>query len=371
MMTMGLEYDDRIRKEMFSMRLLTDAEFKIFAFHHDNHSETGVLSYGVPYELITIKGKGGKKGFIHQLRKEYDFYNQIAPKVKDFDILWIVCDQPFFFPLFSKQKMVWDLHEIPYLITGSTLKNLIFHRMEQRCPVIVHANQERLNYLIRQNIVKLPNKHLVLRNYPDHSWMAQAETQTKSYTKFKQWIGNNEYIYVQGLNNKGRYPIETLSAIMEARCIKAVILGKVSDDFMKEFTIQYPDYTEHIYFAGQVIQAETAPFISHCKFSIVFYSTDFPNNRYCEPNRMFQCMAFGKPVIVGCNEPLKNVVNQYGNGIVLDSDGRMVEETTKAILTMTESYNHFAEKASQAKNSFVWEDQTDVFTSIFSTLGVL
>lgn len=371
MMTMGLEYDDRIRKEMFAMKKIADVEFKIFAFHHDNHVEQGVLSYGVPFELVAVKGKGSKRTAISQLKKEYNFYSQIAPKVKDYDLLWIVCDQPFFFPLFSKKKMVWDLHEIPSLLIGSKLKNLVFHRMERRCPVFIHANQERLDYLTSIGVVRLPEKHLVLRNYPDNNWMAHAEDLPASYVAFKQWLGNSEYIYVQGLNTRGRYPVETLSAIMEVGIIKAVVLGRIPEGLMKEFTSKYPNYADTIYFVGQVIQAETAPFIAHCKFSIVYYSTDIPNNRYCEPNRMFQCLAFGKPVIVGCNEPLKNVVNQYGNGFVLESDGRSVEENKNAIIHMQSSYDLYKEKAYQNKSCFAWESQDGVFRLAFSTLGLL
>ena len=371
MMTMGLEYDDRIRKEMFAMREIADVEFKIFAFHADNHVERGVLSYGVPFELVAVKGKGSKRTVISQLMKEYDFYSQIAPKVKDYDVLWVICDQPFFFPLFSKKKMIWDLHEIPSLLIGSKLKNMVFHRMERRCPVFIHANQERLDYLTEIGVVKHPEKHLVLRNYPDQDWMSHAEDTPASYTAFKQWLGDSEYIYVQGLNTKGRYPVETLSAIMEAGTVKAVVLGRVPGDLMREFSSQYPNYADTIYFAGQVIQKETAPFIAHCKFSMVFYSTDQPNNRYCEPNRMFQCLAFGKPVIVGCNEPLKNVVDQYGNGIVLKGDGRSIEENRDAIQFMETNFLQYEQKAQQAKSCFKWESQANVFSSAFSTLGLL
>ena len=107
LLTNGLEYDDRIRKEMFSMKeLLGEVEFKVFGFHGDNHAETGVLSYGVPFELVSLKNRGGKKGLIAMLRKEYDFYKQIAPKVNDFDMLWVCDHQPFFFPLLSKKPVI-------------------------------------------------------------------------------------------------------------------------------------------------------------------------------------------------------------------------------------------------------------------------
>ena len=72
-MTNGLEYDDRIRKEMVTMSHIMDVEFEVFAFHGDNHAEKGILSYGVPYEIVSLKRRGGNKGILSLLRKEFDF----------------------------------------------------------------------------------------------------------------------------------------------------------------------------------------------------------------------------------------------------------------------------------------------------------
>lgn len=364
MFTNGLEYDDRIRKEMLSMRSIADVEFKIFAFHAHNHIEKGVLSYGVPYEFVSVKGMDGNKGIINKLRKEYNFYSQIAPKVRDYDLLWIVDDHPFFFPLFSKKKMVWDLHEIPERIIGGRVKNTLFHRMERRCPFIIHANQDRLDYLTHHGVVLHPEKHVVLRNYPDRDWLSHANDEPTSYLSFRQWLGESEYVYIQGLNNRGRYPIESLSAIMETKSVKAVVVGDVSEDIMEEFVSLYPDYKQQIYFAGQMIQSDTAPFIANCMFSMVFYSTDKPNNRYCEPNRMFQSLGLGKPVLVGCNEPMRNVVEKYENGVVLDSNGRCISDTVKGIKRMLEGYTHYKDKAEQYRQLFNWESQIDIIKNV-------
>lgn len=363
----GLEYDDRIRKEMFSIReLLGEVEFKIFAFHGDNHSETGVLSYGVPFEFVSIRSRGGKKSLLSMLRKEYDFYSQIKPKLKGFDLLWVCDDQPFFFPLFSRKPIIWDLHEIPTSIIGTRIKNYIFHRMESRCRYLIHANQERLEYLIANKIVKSPKKNLILRNVPDQDWLAQRDSFSSSFLQFKKWLQEDEYIYLQGLNGGSRYPMETLSSIMEAKCIKAVVVGNVPDEIIRAVSYKYPDLAQYIYFTGQVVQSETAAFLGNCKFSIVFYKTDTPNNTYCEPNRMFQSLGIGKPVLAGSNSPMRNIIEKYGNGIVLYGDGGNVEENVRGIHCMLDSYDNILKLTQESMNCFKWEAQLPVFRRIFN-----
>lgn len=362
MLTNGLEYDDRIRKEMFSMReLLGDVEFKIFGFHGDNHAEKGVLSYGVPYELVSLKRRGGNKGVISELRKEYDFYSQIKPKVKDYDLLWVCDDQPFFFPLFSNKPVIWDLHEIPASITGSKLKNLLFHRMERRCKWLIHANQERVDYLTNAGILRIPEKNLILRNFPDQHWLSAGDIMTESHEKFNSWCGDKEYIYVQGLNANTRFAWETLSSIMEAHAIKCVVIGNVPFDVKKKIIETYSDADKFIYYTGQVIQSETAYYMKHCKFSVVFYDIKTPNNRYCEPNRMFQCIGMGKPVLVGCNEPMKSIIEKYGNGIALKTEGSNVNDITEGICRMLHDYDTYRQKSENVKGEFCWEVQKAVF----------
>lgn len=364
----GLEYDDRIRKEMFSIRevLKGNVEFKVFAFSSiNNRDECGVLSYGVPYEYVKVAYLDSKKkDIITMLRKEYSFYSKVAKKVEDFDLLWVCDDQPFFFPLFSKKAIIWDLHEIPSSILGSRLKNMLFHRMEKRSKWIIHANQERLNYLIQQGVVRDPVKNMVVRNYPDKSWLAEGDNDTESFKSFKKWLGDGDYIYLQGLSSEGRFAWESLSSVMEAHCIKAAVIGNVPTSIKEKLRDVYPDSDSYIYYVGQVVQSETSVYIANCKFSIVFYKANTPNNRYCEPNRMFQCLGMGKPVIVGCNEPMSNIIHEYGNGVALKSDGGYIEDIIEGINKMLNHYRVYLNAAEVTKREFSWEKQLTIFCRI-------
>ena len=54
--TQGLDYDDRIRKEMLSIKsLFPNIDFKIFAVEPNNREENGVTSYGIAYCIPYLK----------------------------------------------------------------------------------------------------------------------------------------------------------------------------------------------------------------------------------------------------------------------------------------------------------------------------
>lgn len=365
--TNGLEYDDRIRKEIRTIQSVSDIDITIFAVHGDNREESGMMSYGIPYHIVSLESRNKyKKGTLAMLMKEKEMYSKIKKLVKDFDYLWVIDDQPFLFPLLSNKKMIWDLHEIPALITGSKLKETIFHRMEKRCATLIHANNERLDYLTEKGIIRRKEKHHILRNYPDKEWMQYAQQEFDEFKKFKQWLADDEYIYIQGVNNPSRYPTETLSAVLESKAIKAVVLGNFSKEIKEQLKQKYSHFDEYIYFAGQVSQEKTAPFIANCKFTIVLYSTDVANNRYCEPNRLFQCLAFGKPAIVGNNEPLVNVIKKDNLGVVMDTDGRSLSDNKEAIGTIMANYTKYKKCADGCASQFLWESQTNVIKQVLA-----
>ena len=56
--TDGLEYDDRVRKEILTtQKLFPNVEFKIFVMFPENKETDGVTSYGVPYHSVYIPSR--------------------------------------------------------------------------------------------------------------------------------------------------------------------------------------------------------------------------------------------------------------------------------------------------------------------------
>lgn len=365
----GLEYDDRVRKEIKSIRALyPKIKISIFAIPGNNIAGKGITSYGVQYELFPLKSRDlFRKGFL--LIKVLEFYYKVRKKVSSYDLLWIIDDQVFLFLLLSNKKKIWDLHEIPAGIIGSRLKNYLFKRMQKRCSSVIHANHERINYLNGLGLIETPKIHIVLRNYPDRDWLENVNLVSDEFIKFKKWINCKEFIYIQGVNSRNRYAIETLSSIIEAACIKAVVIGNVEIEVLQYLRIKYGKrLVEWIYFTGQLNQDKTASFIFHSKFSMVFYSLNTPNNRFCEPNRMFQCLALSKPVIVGCNPTMKSVVEKYKVGIVQDSDGSDINEGISSIKNMMYNYDEYFENIKKYHSLFSWEKQYDVLFNVIKSI---
>jgi len=363
--TTRLEYDDRVRKEALTLSEI--AQVKIFVVLANNKESEGITTYGIPYKSFRLKTRDKLPQAKFLLIKAAEFFWRVRKHLKGYDIVWVHEVQPFLFPLLlRKKKIVWDLHEIPHVFEKSSVMRHIFRFIEKKCMQLVHANYYRIEYLIREGLIKKPEKHIVIRNYPDTQF-EKSTLKDDKYDEFKKWLGASDYIYLQGLNDNSRFPRQTIEAVMNAGILKAVVVGNFVAQAKQDLLKRYGDMLcQKIFFRGNVDQLAIPNYVKGSLQSIILYDITFDpgNNRYCEPNRMYQAILFDKPVVVGCNEPMSDLVKQYGFGIALKSDGRNVSEITDAIGTILNNYDIYVENIKKHKENIVWSKQEEALKAI-------
>jgi hypothetical protein len=298
--TSGLEYDDRVRKE--ALTLSKDAQVKIFVLLTNNQDFEGVTSYGIPYKSFHLKTREKLPAAKHLLLKAIEFYWLVRKRLKDYDVVWVHDVEPFLVPLLlRKKKIVWDLHEIPDPFEKNKVMKKLFRFIEKKCMQLVHANNYRIDYLIKEGLIRKPEKHIAIRNFPDAQF-EQSALEDEKYGEFKKWLGGADYIYLQGLTAKGRFSFQTIEAVMKENSIKAVVVGKFDAEAKEKLLELYgPRLYQRIFFRGRVDQLAIPVYIKGSLLSIILYDITVPNNRYCEPNRMYQSIIFQKT----CNSRLQ------------------------------------------------------------------
>lgn len=359
--TSGLDYDDRIRKEILTIqKLYPNVKFKIFAVEPKNREEEGVTSYGVPYRIPYLKTRDSYASGTHTLAKALDFYRMVKKDIKKFDALWCADEQTFPFVLFTFGKpILWDLHELPLPFMGKSYMRLLFRMLERKPKVMIHANNPRLDYLIKIGMVKHPAKHFVLRNYPDFNEIDSEYDET--YQQFVNWLGNDKCVYLQGLMGDARADMESIGAVLATPELKAVVLGRISEEQMNKFKLSFGEknINNRVFFAGQQKQLKTPQYIRKCIMSLIFYKKIEMNNWYCEPNRLFQNIINGNPVVVGNNPPMKELVDQYGVGVCANTDGsdqKRIEEAIEKVLLNMETYKL---NLASTEGKWLWGSQED------------
>ena len=123
--TQGIDYDDRIRKEILSIqKLYPNISFKIFAVEPKNREEEGLTSYGVPYRIPFLRSREKYASASHTMLKAWDFYRSIKKDLRQFDAVWCADPETFIFVLMLHGKPIaWDLHELMEMCYSGTLQD--------------------------------------------------------------------------------------------------------------------------------------------------------------------------------------------------------------------------------------------------------
>lgn len=363
--TPNLDYDDRVRKEA-----LTLAKFfrvKIFVLLQENEEAEGITSYGIPYQSFCLRSRKLFPSARMISLKALEFFYRVNRELATYDVVWAHNEDMFLFSCFSrKADVLWDLHEIPTRFLRNGISRWFFRKIESNCRRIIHANEFRIKYLHDVGLIQDRNKHLVVRNYPDEEFI-RSSGEDQGFASFRSWVGGASYVYLQGLQSEFRFPEETIGAVLGTPGLKIVVVGGVSPAVKQRLVAQFgQELEERVYFCGMVDQLKIPAYIRGAQFSMVFYETSRPNNRFCEPNRMYQSIVLGKPVIVGCNEPMKSLVDKYGFGIVLQGDGSNLEENQRAITSLMEDHEEFVTNINNFKTEIHWASQESLFKEMFS-----
>lgn len=368
--TQGIDYDDRIRKEILSiMKLYPNISFKIFAIDPKNREEEGISSYGVPYRIPYLKSRDKYPSATHKLAKAWDFYKTVKKDLEEYDVIWCADVETFIFTLLLKGKcIVWDLHELPSPFIGNPVVRALFRHIENRCAAMIHANESRLKYLQSKDMIRHLQKQYVLRNYPMFN---EIDTEYDDvYYSFDKWVGESKCVYLQGLMGIDRADIESIAAVLTFTDIKGIVVGKIQPERMKIFEEKFGKEVlkERIFFTGQIKQLKTPQFIKRCFMSLVFYKNTSPNNWYCEPNRLFQSIINGIPVVVGNNPPMKDIVEKNHFGVCVDTDGSDLQKIIIGMNYILNNYDTITLNMSKKSDAFMWDNQENIIRSIVNNL---
>jgi glycosyltransferase involved in cell wall biosynthesis len=152
-----------------------------------------------------------------------------------------------------------------------------------------------------------------------------------------------------------------LKAVSKIKKYKIIIVGPIDP---KIEALIDTGYKNMVFKAGYVPQLQLPLFFDHAKFTIILYDSNDPNSLYCEPNRLYQAIIRGTPVIVGSNPPMKRIVNDEIIGVVLQTDGRDTDDIHSAILSMEENLNIYKKNVLNISSKYKWEMQEDKIRQI-------
>jgi glycosyltransferase involved in cell wall biosynthesis len=129
---------------------------------------------------------------------------------------------------------------------------------------------------------------------------------------------------------------------------------------------------DRVYFFGPVPFDEVSTYAMSADVGLVLHKNVGLNYYYVSPNKLFECMAAGLPV-VGSNFPdIKRFVEGYMFGVTCNPDSpQEIAEAVRYILADNSRYDMMRHNALQAAKVLNWENESRKLVAIYDNLGKL
>lgn len=369
--SVGGEYDDRIQKIFGSIASKTDAATKAFLWERRNIARKGNFSKGGCFEVFHLPFASKK---IPRPGLFWSFYEVIAESLmgliktryQDLDVVIIQNHRLFGLVHLlilnpkKKYRLVWDLRELPagFMIKGS-LRARYFAWLMQKCDSVIVTNQSRQAYMSDLYGPLALEKLFVVPNYPSIEFASSSSSNLNIALTSK--LGNRSFFYLQNPSSQGRYPKQGIEAVLKYTDLSVVVSGRLDEQAKRFLESAWGEvFNERVILSGMIPSSEIISLLDRCVAALVFYNWDSPNSDFCDPNRLYQAIARGAPVVVGANKGMRPIVESLCCGVVTDEDGRSVEDIGSALQRLLLEHDRYRNNAMKARNAFSWESRESV-----------
>jgi glycosyltransferase involved in cell wall biosynthesis len=341
----------------------------VVAMHDKGLAEKEIIG-DVNVDRVKLTSRPWPKYKPIQLLKYLEFVSRSFWRYRDVDV--IHCNDLNTLPvgllikLVGKDvKVVYDCHEHETEINGlkgleKKLKKILEGFLIRFSDQVITVSDSIADEYVR--LYNIPKPNLVL-NCPPYQCVAK-------YNIFRETFGirndQNIFIYQGGLS-KGR-GIEILLDAFEKVSSDKNVLVCMGYGPLENLIEEKSRLSNSIFFHPAVSPQVLLKYTSSADYGIAFIEDTCLSYRYCLPNKIFEYLMAGLPVLVSNLYEMKRLVEAHQVGIVT---GENSVKSFKQGVEMSINQNHqkTVENVIKAREFFSWETQEKVLKEVYRDIS--
>lgn len=252
-------------------------------------------------------------------------------------------------------RYIYDCNELFLESTSSLIKRGVWRQVQKyvlcRADVVMHAEQNRLNYFNKT----YPNKaqSFLLENLPHYRLNVPKRDGECS-----------RFVYL-GILSPDRYVEEMIDAFsgLDDRGITLDLIGFGRDEYeLKIKGLCEANSRKNIRILTPIAHDQIADALKDYDVGIAFYRNTNLNNYYCAPNKVYDYIQMGMPVLTNDFPGLIDIIQQNEAGICIQRMG--VSHVKEAVLRV--ATGEFRPKVTEAlRKRYSWEVQQTGYLKLF------
>ena len=265
----------------------------------------------------------------------------------------------------KKRKLVYDTHEIfcevPEL-QDNPKKKKIWLRFEKRIfpklKKVYTVNNSIANYYFEKYTVK----PLVVRNISESTSIQQR-------TRVELSLPENKFIVIiqgSGINlNRGNEEVVKAFELLNNDFLLLVIGSGDVIPTLKN-TVEEKHLQDKIWFKPRMSYHEMMQFTMNSNLGISMDKDTNLNYKFSLPNKLFDFMHAGIPVLASNLPEISSIVNQYETGIILNThEPIVIANEIKNLKENSGLQQKFKENCKKASEILNWENEKKVLEEIY------
>ena len=367
--------DSRVLKESQSLNKAGHT-VTVVALHENGLLEKEIIQ-GIAVRRIKLKTKQWPTWRFVQLIKYFEFVIRVCCKYSNNDV--IHCNDLNALPIgclikfFNRQAcIVYDAHEFEIDCTpdesplAKKIKYLIEKSLIRYADKVITVSDSIANEYVKLYNIEKPS--LVL-NCPEY--IASQPISNILRDKFDLNEEDRIFIY-QGALTKGRGIELLINVFSGLECSKAKLVfmgyGALEDDVNSACIA-----SENIYYMPAVPPSEVLKYTASADVGISMIEAKCKSYEFCLPNKMFEYIMAGIPVLASDLPEMQSIINKYKVGKVI-KDG-CEQSLVDAVLEFSEErFLRYGDGIEHARNTFNWGNQEikllDVYSSFYNKFDI-
>ncbi|MEO5356440.1 MAG: glycosyltransferase [Nitrospirae bacterium YQR-1] len=272
----------------------------------------------------------------------------------------------FIASVLTRSKFVYDAHELFIPDEGSvfSLREEFYYRLEwavvRWAKLVIAANRERAE--IMKAHYKLKSLPLVIPNIPPMpaSTISVDELYEKYPVLKRQSPHKIRLVYQGDINyDRGLRVLYDAMKLLDDTFELLFVGGGISLEGMKAQAIA-DGLDGRVFFSGRVPRDHLFDILQTCDIGVVIYISSSKVFLYCAPNKIYEYIQAGLPVLATCQPPLKALVDTFNVGRMVGCKDSAVtlspEEFADEIRAFPALYDTYKGNLGKFLSANRWED---------------
>ncbi|MFC6176221.1 glycosyltransferase [Companilactobacillus huachuanensis] len=314
--------DPRAEKQMIT---LLKGNYNVYGIGWDrdkNADYTYDMPIGIKVYEIGIKSSfgSGLKNLIPLIKFNIKLLFKLIKFNKKIDIIHSVnldtgLVSIFFAKLFHK-KIIYDIYD--YYVDAFPVPNVLKKNVKKLEDMVISKSDLTvipIDYRKSQIKDAKPNKLDIIYNTPNYS----SSRNIKKY--LKMYVPNKINISFVGALVPDRFLDELIDISKERNDVFFHIAGFGSENLVNKIK----NSSSNIKFYGKVSYDDGLAISNISDIMIAMYNPSVKNHKYSAPNKFYEALFLGKPIVVSNGTGIDSFVKKYDVGYVVDYSKRSFE----------------------------------------------